>query len=175
MLAAGAGLATVSRPAQLVPGQSIQRSLSFLTGAGSGLSSNGRTHSWSLAWNAFLAHPAFGIGTGSFFSISGINRYPHNLLLEVAAELGLVGLVLVVGFLASTWLAMSRARTLQDRGDLQVAVVIALFAAALVNAMFSGDIQTNSSVWLAAGLGLGLSLRSTLVGAGGLRVDASRS
>ena len=44
----------------------------------------------------------------------------------------------------------------------QVAVVIALFTAALVNAMFSGDIQTNSNVWLAAGLGLGLSLRGKL-------------
>ena len=162
VLAAIGGVATAILAAQLVPGQSITRSLSFLTGSGSGLSSNGRTKAWSLAWNHFLAHPTLGIGTGSYFSISGIDRYPHNLVLEVAVELGLVGLIILGGFLVSTGVALSHARALQQRGDLQVAVVIALFTAALVNAMFSGDIQTNSNVWLAAGLGLGLALRGKL-------------
>jgi O-antigen ligase len=162
---------------QLVPGGSISRSVSFLTGAGSGLSSNGRTHVWAEAWNNFLAHPLFGRGTGSFYAIDGIEHYPHNLLLEAGVELGLVGVVFVGGFLVAAFISMMRARSEQGAGDLQVAVVIALFVSALVNASFSGDIQTNSSVWLYAGLGLGLSMRSALAARSpaepALRLDAA--
>jgi len=52
---------------------------------------------------------------------------------------------------------------LGSAGRFEVAVVAALFAAAIVNAMFSGDIQTNGEIWLVAGLavGLGPARRST--------------
>ena len=177
LAAAGAGLIASIAASQLVPGGSISRSVSFLTGAGSGLSSNGRTHVWAEAWNHFLAHPLFGLGTGSFYAIDGVEHYPHNLLLEAAVELGLVGVVLVGGFLVAALVSMVRARATQGAGDLQVAVVIALFVSALVNASFSGDIQTNSSVWLYAGLGLGLSIRGSFATAAdpdpALRLDAA--
>jgi O-antigen ligase len=82
------------------------------------------------------------------------------MLLEAAVELGLVGLLLVVAFVVSSWLMLSRARKTLGLGETQTAVVIALFTSALVNAMFSGDIPTNASVWLYAGLGVGLASRS---------------
>ena len=65
LIAVAGGAATVLAT-QLVPGQSIQRSLSFLAGSGSGLNSNGRSQLWSEAWSHFLAHPVLGLGTGSF-------------------------------------------------------------------------------------------------------------
>jgi O-antigen ligase len=152
---------------QLVPGQSIQRSLSFLAGSGSGLNSNGRSQLWSEAWSHFLAHPVFGLGTGSFQHIAPTDFYPHNLLLEIGVELGLVGLIIVAGFLVTAWLATARARILPGPARLQAAVVTALFSSAVVNAMFSGDIQTNANLWLVAGLALGLAMR------GGAAADAA--
>jgi O-antigen ligase len=161
VLLATAGLAGAVLATQFVPGQSIQRSLSFLSGSGSGLSSNGRSQLWSEAWGLFTSHPLFGAGTGSFFGFDGLNQYPHNLFLEVAAELGLVGLVLLVVFLASSWFGVVRAaRRFGLPGRPEVALVASLFTAALVNAMFSGDITTNGGLWLAAGLVLGLRLRT---------------
>jgi O-antigen ligase len=97
--------------------------------------------------------------------VEPLESYPHNLFLEMGVELGLVGVVLVLGFLVTSWLAMARARLLRGPAGLQAAVVTALFASAVVNAMFSGDIQTNANVWLAAGLGLGLAMRRDAVAA----------
>ena len=145
---------------QFVPGQSIQRSFSFLSGNGGGVSSNGRFQLWSEAWHVFNAHPLLGSGTGSFLGYDGLNQYPHNLFLETAAELGFVGIVLLLGFLAATAITLAKAKQqLGNRGRSQVALVGALFVSALVNAMFSGDIPTNGGIWVAAGLGLGLTLR----------------
>lgn len=152
--AAGALLAT-----QLLPGQSIHRSLSILSGSGSGLSSNGRFQLWSEAWHMFAAHPLLGDGTGSFLAVDGFNQYPHNLLLEAAAELGIVGLALVVAFIGSSALALVRARGSALVARPEIAVIAALLASAVTNAMFSGDMPTNSDVWFAGGLALGLSFR----------------
>jgi O-antigen ligase len=160
LLVAVGGVFAAILAAQLVPGQSIGRSFSFLSGSGSGLTSNGRFELWSEAWRLFADNPLFGIGTGSFFAVDGLNRYPHNLLLEVGAELGIIGIALLLGFLASSWLALMRARRqLDSAGRFEAAVVAALFVAAIVNAMFSGDIQTNGEIWLVAGLAVGLGLR----------------
>ena len=153
--AAGALLAT-----QLLPGQSIHRSLSILSGSGSGLSSNGRFHLWSEAWHMFTAHPLLGDGTGSFLAVDGFNQYPHNLLLEAAAELGIVGLALVVAFVGSSALSLVRARASALVARSEIAVIAALLASAVTNAMFSGDMPTNSDVWFAGGLALGLAFRS---------------
>jgi O-antigen ligase len=147
---------------QLVPNQNIQRSLSVLTGSGEGLSSNGRAQLWGAAQTAFTDHPLVGIGTGGFAALEPVEIYPHNLFLEVGAEVGTLGLVALVAFLLSTLFAIVRAHRLAppgDRGD--VALAAALFFAAFVNAQVSGDITTNDGVWLAAGLVLGVAHRYT--------------
>lgn len=155
-----AAAATALLASQLLPGASIQRSLSILSGSGSGVSSNGRFHLWSEAWHTFVAHPLLGDGTGSFFAVDGFNQYPHNLLLEAAAELGIVGVALVVAFLGSSLVTLVRARASALVSRPEIAVIAALFAAAATNAMFSGDMPTNSDLWFAGGLALGLAFRS---------------
>jgi hypothetical protein len=142
---------------QLVPGNAVQRTLSVLTGTDNGVSSNGRTALWSEAWHTFVSHPLAGIGTGGFAHLDPVERFPHNLLLEAGAELGIVGVLLVVGILGYGVAAVVRAlRTDDDRVRGYAALAAALFAAAIVNALFSGDIETNDPVWLALGLGIGL-------------------
>jgi O-antigen ligase len=143
----------------VVPGSSIGRSLSTILGNSSGLSSNGRSALWAKAYSAFGAHPLAGIGTGGFAAYD-LEFYPHNILLEVAAELGIVG---VVAFIAMATSIMRRLivlwRRTHARLQLEVTLLIALFLSALVNAIFSGAIQDNSDLWLWGGLAVGVYVR----------------
>lgn len=65
---------------------------------------HGRGHQWLAAIQTWRDRPIFGAGAGSFYVASlrhqkiDPSRYPHNLLLELAAELG------VMGFLLGLWL-----------------------------------------------------------------------
>jgi O-antigen ligase len=154
------GLAVAILAPQLIPGQNIQRSLSVLLGSGSGLSSNGRFELWKQAWHVFERHPLFGIGTGGFGALQPDELYPHNLFLEVSAELGIVGLLLTVGILALGLRSLSQTwRFALPEERPVVAFVVALFVSALVNSLLSSDIQNNSTIWLALGLAIGLELR----------------
>jgi O-antigen ligase len=152
-----AGALLISR---LVPSENVSRSLSFLVGNSSDAYSNGRTELWDLAWQSFASHPLAGLGTGGFGDVDPNNLYPHNLLLETAAELGIVGLVLVAATIA---VGASRALRTWSRSDAadkpDVAVAFSFLVAAAVNAMFSGDIAVNNGVWLAVGLATGIQLR----------------
>jgi O-antigen ligase len=50
---------------------------------------------YSAAWQLFKNKPFFGLGTGGFPG----GGYPHNIILEIAAENGLLGLLIFFGFL----------------------------------------------------------------------------
>jgi hypothetical protein len=85
------------------------------TGVASG-STEPRTSLWGVAWHQFAGHFAFGSGAGTFaleWAHSGLLGTrggaldAHSLYLETAAELGVVGLVLLVVFLA---IPLARAR-----------------------------------------------------------------
>ncbi len=157
-VAAGLLVATVVVPA-IVPGSAAGRALSAILGGSSGLSTNGRAQLWSQAFTLFGQHPLLGIGTGGFSALN-VESYPHNILLEAASELGLVGVAVLLGFLLT---ALTRLFALWRRSPaarkLDAAVVISLFLAALINAFFSGAIQDNQEIWLWAGLGIGMSTR----------------
>jgi O-antigen ligase len=160
LVAAGA-VAGALLVTQLVPGQDIHRSLSVLTGSGGGFSSNGRGQLWHDSLQAFMQHPLFGIGTGGFAHLDPIDLFPHNLFLELGAELGILGIlaaaVVVLGAARALWtVAQQGAAELRP----ELAVVAALLVAAFVNAQVSGDVSTNSDLWLACGLALGLAHRA---------------
>jgi O-antigen ligase len=147
----------------VVPGSAIGRSLSVIIGSASGLSSNGRSDLWALAITTFSQHLAFGLGTGGFASLlQGLN-YPHNILLEVASELGVVGLIALLVFLGSSSVRLTRIwRRAVGEEKLLGALLISLFVTALINACFSGAIQDNRDIWLWGGLAIGMSTRMRL-------------
>ncbi len=160
LLIAGVLVVTAMIVPLVVPGSVLTRSLSAILGGTSGLSSNGRFTLWSQAYTTFEQHSFLGIGTGGFGALSAENLYPHNLFLEIAAELGLVGLVVIVGIvgsLAMNLIATWRAAVGTDRLD--VAVIFALFTDALVNALLSGAVQDNVEIWIWGGVGVGMSAR----------------
>jgi O-Antigen ligase len=143
----------------VVPGSSIGRSLSTIVGSASGLSSNGRSGLWALAFSTFGNHPWAGIGTGGFAALNP-ETFPHNLLLEMAVELGIVGALAVGSMLVMMARRMMLAWQRTSGAErMEVTLVTALFVSAFVNALFSGAIQDNTDVWLWGGLGLGIYAR----------------
>ena len=137
----------------------IDRALSVFTHAG-GLSANGRDALFTQATDLIRQHPLFGVGTGGFAAFQPIEKYPHNILLEVGSELGLVGLILLIavvvsGFASLAWVWKTRDERLRG----QVSLVAALLVMALVNAGFSGDVTANSDIWLLVGLATGIAWR----------------
>jgi O-antigen ligase len=160
-LVLGAIVLGVLGASHIVPGDAMDRAAGILVGGESGLDTTGRTGLWAEAWRTFLDHPGLGVGTGGFAAVDPLNAFPHNLFLEAGAEWGLLGLVPLLGALGVGVAKMAGAvrRPPPGEGGL-AALVTALFTAALVNAMVSGDITTNSDVWLTLGLGLGLASRA---------------
>jgi hypothetical protein len=98
------------------------------------LSSNGRWQFWGEAIDAFASDPIGGVGAGGYedwwarhASVALFVRNPHSLPLQQAAELGIAGVLLFLGFVAAVcaaavrWLRSGRA---PDSGVL-IAVVTA--------------------------------------------------
>ena len=93
------------------------------------LSGHGRTALWRAAWREGRSHPVWGVGAWSYRGPGGA-RIAHSLELQTFAELGLVGLLLVVAFVTS---GAARAR--------RVPVAGAVFATWLVVSAVDWDWQ----------------------------------
>jgi O-antigen ligase len=158
---AGAALGSIFIVPLIVPSAAVSRSLEIFSASGGGLSSNGRTGLWGQAVEAFTHNTFFGIGTGGFSAIQVAELYPHNLFLESAAELGVVGLGLVVALVVTATGQGLRAwrSTTDPQERLLAALVLALLATTFVNSLFSGALPDNRVAWLWAGATTGLAAR----------------
>jgi O-Antigen ligase len=98
------------------------------------LSSNGRWQFWGEALDAFENSPVEGVGAGGYedwwarhASVSLFVRNAHSLPLQQAAELGIAGIALFLGFVAAVAVAGRRRLSQGLEGDagILVAVVVA--------------------------------------------------
>jgi O-antigen ligase len=110
-------------------------------------SAGARVTLFRAALSMFGERPILGYGTAGFrasshrfLSPSELEAWPHNAVLQFAAEYGLVGVALFVGLVA---LALTR-RLPRDTSGGPVRVVLVFF---LLNAMVSGDILTDRLTW----------------------------
>jgi O-antigen ligase len=157
-LVAVGGLAVIAVVA-FVPPEATQRSLSiFQTTQETGDTS--RIVLWGEAIHAFsanLSHTLIGIGTGGYASISTTSQlYPHNIVLEVGTELGVLGLLAFAAFAISV---IVRLLSMLAKGGETAGwsgLLLTLFVFSLVNAQFSGDVPYNESLFLWGGLASGL-------------------
>jgi O-antigen ligase len=98
-----------------------------------------RADLFRTALRLFVDHPVIGIGTSGYETAAGY-EYPHNLVLHVASEFGLLGLALLgaLGIYALlTW-----------RPTSTVSVALgALLAFLVLNAMVSNGIYENRMLW----------------------------
>ncbi|MBZ0183555.1 MAG: O-antigen ligase family protein [Melioribacteraceae bacterium] len=106
-----------------------------------------RFDAYRLAWEIFIENPLFGAGLGSFNyewfgSLTGTYiKYPHNLFLEILAELGIIGLLIfgyVIGFMV--------VKSLRESKELFFIILLGLFLA-----QFSKDLGTNGLLFGLAG------------------------
>lgn len=97
--------------------------------------------------------PLFGQGIGAFPVLVGnIDQrlYPHNLILEILAELGVVGLFLYGAMLSYVFWALGPLSLI--RRDPFRMLILMLFVNVFVNAMVSGDIPDNRLLFGILGL-----------------------
>jgi O-Antigen ligase len=105
------------------------------------LSGNNRSDYWRIAWRQYRGHPWLGTGSGTFNfywdrdrdTIYG-SRDAHNLYLETLAELGPVGLLLLVGTLLLPFVGL-----LSSRPDALRAAAAGAYLAFLLHAGIDWD------------------------------------
>ena len=92
---------------------------------------------WRVAVEAFADEPLLGVGSGNYGRrydaerrFGKPSRYPHNIWLLTLAEGGVVGVLLLVGFLA---VALGGLMSVRRRGDADAALIS---AAALVTSVY---------------------------------------
>lgn len=103
-------------------------------------SGSGRYQFWSTALDAFEAHPVDGIGAGGYEAYWDQHgtlvmpvRNAHSIFFENMAELGVIGLLLVVGFLLAAGASGAR-RNPTVRPGAVLGATLAIFAAGVVSA-----------------------------------------
>jgi tetratricopeptide (TPR) repeat protein len=115
-------------------------STGFVTSHISSLDSSGRYQYWEVAVDAFEDDPVTGAGAGSYLTLWNQNapftrpiRQAHSLFFETLAELGIPGLLLLLGFFAPAGYAVWRARDGIPPGG-AFGATAGIFAAGVVSA-----------------------------------------
>jgi len=114
---------------------------------GPGASAEGRLAVMASAVDFWATAPVFGHGVGSFPILAGgpdVRSHPHNIVLEILCELGLLGLVLFGAFLVS---ALRHIKLQRLREDPLFRCVFLLAAFALARAMIGPDLTENRQLY----------------------------
>ncbi|HEX5621920.1 MAG TPA: O-antigen ligase family protein [Solirubrobacteraceae bacterium] len=124
------------------------------------LQTDGRSRLYEQAVDIARDNPAVGLGAGGFQLYSAVLlrkelRYPHNIFLEVAAEVGIAAAVVLAVSMITVLIALFRRAwaSTDPRRRSQVYLVTALLLLAFFNAQVSGDINDNRTFWTALALG----------------------
>ena len=117
-------------------------------------SSSGRTDMWRQSWQSSTSTPGSASARAGYTDVNPPMIYPHNLLLEVGVELGIAGSFSSWRSSATPRSAWAAYRRGPPADRVTVATVLALFRAALVNAMFSYALHSNWEIWMWAGVGM---------------------
>lgn len=137
----------------LVRSQSVSSLLSF------------RGDLLAYGWSLFQQHPLIGAGLGGFQYYSpnpALYKWPHNIFLEIGCELGLPALLLAVAiFGEAAGKAIHQLRNRVPPFGALPQVTAALLLVGIVNALNTGNMNSDRSTWLfvslvfaAGGLGM---------------------
>lgn len=147
---AGFGITALAAAIDRLPSESLARLLllgdAIISGGSGGTSITAREDLYEIAWSMFVANPLLGGGTGSFAAYTatlvGFEQfhYPHNNLLQIAAEFGVVGASI---FVAIVLLALLR-QVPQTPAWTSVKVLLAF---SLTISLTSGDIYGDRLLW----------------------------
>ncbi|WP_248759114.1 O-antigen ligase [Pseudarthrobacter sp. SSS035] len=114
---------------------------------------SGRSELYDVAWAMFAGSPIFGVGVGGYFALFGSTtssgfEYAHNIVLQILAETGVVGFVVV---LLPMFLIVARSlirppQSIESTGALGLGLLI------IVSSMFSGGYYDFRYAWLFVGV-----------------------
>jgi len=125
----------------------LGRMLSLFVQEGGGRSASARADLYTDAMNLWIEAPFCGHGIGAWPVLRGVGdsrSYPHNLVLEILVELGLVGLIL---FSTLCFFGLKALGSLRHvRNDPWRLLILMLFVNVFLNAMVSGDLPDNRLV-----------------------------
>jgi O-antigen ligase len=101
---------------------------------------NARLEAYKNAVGLFTGSPLTGAGLGSFKStpLGSQIKYPHNILLEFAAELGTIGILFFLIFIYSATNRLIKSKS----------PWLLLFAYSFILSLFSKDIASNSFLFI---------------------------
>jgi len=106
----------------------------------------------SLGWRLFAEHPILGVGIGGYPARSpnaALFNYPHNIVLEVGAEMGVAASLLVVVLVFASF--QESLRQILDRmfpWHRMACTAFVLLCTGLVMMLNSGDITSHRNMWL---------------------------
>jgi O-antigen ligase len=109
--------------------------------------------------------PVRGAGVGAFSTVNPTAKWPHNLFLELWAELGLAALLVVTAAIAAALAGLFRTawRLPAHEPEHPLAyILLAVFVFSLLAVQVSGNLNDNRQFW-------GMLSLASLVVAGGLR------
>lgn len=112
-----------------------------------------RLHLYQIGWHEFLSHPWIGVGIAGFSKSNdaiSVFHYPHNIIVELAAETGIIGLglffVLILGISYGIWCHV------MTHGSVIAWMILSIFIYAFLNALFCSTITSDRLLMLAFGL-----------------------
>lgn len=108
--------------------------------------SNGRTGIYPLVFQEFLNRPIFGHGF-DVFNETGLYEYPHNFLLQIIYDGGIVMILVMLVPTISRMLASFK----QDNRNQLILLIFLLFIS-VPGASFSGDLWQLKNLWLLIGM-----------------------
>lgn len=116
-----------------------------------------RMDSYTLSWQMFKEKPLLGWGFGSFNGFNNvewtyIQKYPHNLFLEILSELGITGFAffVLIGFIIVRGILNNKNSFTGAKSDSLTdnSFILILFLFSLWLSMFAKDISTQGFLWL---------------------------
>jgi O-antigen ligase len=166
-IVAVAGIVLFVFSSALVPSASLARFRLLLSGGETQAqtsSAGTRLFYWRQSLALLSEHPLVGGGAGAFARfVLGVDtqEYPHNILLELASETGLVGLTIFVCLLLSILqrllFALHISGLIHDYNRSLLFTVFALLTFELVGAMLSGDLNDGRGLWALFGVTIAVS------------------
>lgn len=149
----------------IAPSQALQRVTMADT--------SGRSDIWTVGWRMFAANPLVGVGAGNF-PVSSIHylqrpgaitaakyivdtpKVAHNIYLEQLADLGVPGLIILLGvFAAAIGAALKAARLFERIGDRELEILsrcLILALVAFLTADFFASEVLSKQLWIVVAL-----------------------
>jgi len=151
-LACMGGLALVTLPFAKIPASSIDYLETLIRGQSVGSVLDFRSDLLAYGWKLLQRHPLIGTGIQGFRYYSPnpeLYKWPHNIFLEIACELGIPAALMALSIFGSAVLEACRQlkhRTAPTFVLSQVAA--ALLFVGLINGTNTGDINSDRATWL---------------------------